>query len=479
MSALKEKWHQAKQLFQASFPANDYAALFSSMEYVTISNQGKKLIIATPTAYHKEKIINFYGKILELVQQVYTTVNQVEFEVDSAILQSPAIVKEAPPLIDESNNQVVNFLKVEKTINKDQFLNNLNPKYTYENYLVCGYNEFLAGVSYEVVNNPGVSHNPMFVYSPVGLGKTHISQAIGHALMEKNPSWKVRYVPAETFKQQFVFYSQQNKRQDFINSFLEVDLLIIDDIQSLANAEGTQSIFFQIFNQMYQNNKQVVITSDRAPFSLNGFTDRLISRFNSGIVIDIKAPNTEDRLALIKFKLAKFDLKVKNALIDDIADNVDYSVREIESVVNTIRAKTNLYPDRELNFEDLNYLTSNNEEQVRSLPSYRKDTVRALLPSKIHTKSEESEAIIEHICKMFEISKEDLTGASRLAGIAHARQYAMWCLKRKTNLTLQNIGLFLGNRSHATVLHAIKKIETDLKKRNSTFSKYNKMLELT
>ena len=479
MSALKEKWHQAKQLFQASFPANDYAALFSSMEYVTISNQGKKLIIATPTAYHKEKIINFYGKILELVQQIYTTVNQVEFEVDSAILQSPAIVKEEVPLIDENPTQIVNFLKVEKTINKDQFLNNLNPKYTYENYLVCGYNEFLAGVSYEVVNNPGVSHNPMFVYSPVGLGKTHISQAIGHALMEKNPSWKVRYVPAETFKQQFVFYSQQNKRQDFINSFLEVDLLIIDDIQSLANAEGTQSIFFQIFNQMYQNNKQVVITSDRAPFSLNGFTDRLISRFNSGIVIDIKAPNTEDRLALIKFKLAKFDLKVKNTLIDDIADNVDYSVREIESVVNTIRAKTNLYPDKEIVFDDLNYLTSNQEDQVRSLPSYRKDTVRALLPAKIHTKSEESEAIIEHICKLFELTKDELTGSSRMAGIAQARQYAMWCLKRKTNLTLQNIGLFLGNRSHATVLHAIKKVESDLKKRNSTFTKYNKMLELT
>jgi chromosomal replication initiator protein len=479
MSALKEKWHQAKQLFQASFPANDYAALFSSLEYVTISNQGKKLIIATPTAYHKEKIINFYGKILELVQQIYTTVNQVEFEVDSAILQSPAIVKEEVPLIDEKASQVVNFLKVEKTINKDQFLNNLNPKYTYENYLVCGYNEFLAGVSYEVVNNPGVSHNPLFVYSPVGLGKTHISQAVGHALMEKNPSWKVRYVPAETFKQQFVFYSQQNKRQDFINSFLEVDLLIIDDIQSLANAEGTQSIFFQIFNQMYQNNKQVVITSDRAPFSLNGFTDRLISRFNSGIVIDIKAPNTEDRLALIKFKLAKYDLKVKNALIDDIADNVDYSVREIESVVNTIRAKTNLYPDKELSFEDLNYLTSNQELETRTLPSYRKDTVRVLLPSKVHTKSEESEAIIENICKMFEITKDELTGSSRMAGIALARQYAMWCLKRKTNLTLQNIGLFLGNRSHATVLHAIKKIEIDLKKRNSTFSKYNKMLELT
>jgi chromosomal replication initiator protein len=479
MSALKEKWHQAKQLFQASFPANDYAALFLSLEYVTISNQGKKLIVATPTAYHKEKIINFYPQILEQIQKIYTTVNQIDFEVDSSILQTPAIINEAPPLIDDRIQPSLNFVKIERNVNKDLNLNNLNPKYTYDNYLVCGYNEFLAGVSYEVVNNPGVSHNPLFVYSPVGLGKTHISQAIGHKLIEANPSWKVRYVPAETFKQQFVFYSQQNKRQDFINSFLEVDFLIIDDIQSLANAEGTQSIFFQIFNQMYQNNKQIIITSDRSPFSLNGFTDRLISRFNSGIVVDIKTPDNEDRMALIKFKLEKFNLKIKSSLVTDIAENVDYSVREIESVVNTIRAKTNLYPNKEISFEDLNYLTKNPEEPQRTLPSYRKDTVRALLPSKIHTKSEQSEEIIEHICKLFEITKEQLTGSSRLANIARARQYAMWALKRKTNLTLQNIGLFLGNRSHATVLHAIKKIESDLKKRNSSYREYNKMLELT
>jgi chromosomal replication initiator protein len=474
MSALKEKWLQAKDLFKSNFQANDYAALFSTLEYVTISNQGKKLIVATPTAYHKEKLVNFYSQILELAKSIYTTINQIDFEVDSSILQSPAIISEPAPLIDEKKETTLNFIKVEKVINKDLSLNNLNPKYTFDNYLVCGYNEFLAGVSYEVVNNPGITHNPMFVYSPVGLGKTHISQAIGHKLIESNPSWKIKYIPAETFKQQFVFYSQQNKRQDFINSFLDIDFLIIDDIQSLANAEGTQSIFFQIFNQMYQNNKQVIITSDRSPFSLNGFTDRLISRFNSGIVIDIKAPDSEDRMALIKFKLTKHQLKVSHSLVVDIAENVDYSVREIESVVNTIRAKTNLYPDKELSFDDLNYLTSNNEEQIRALPSYRKETVRALLPSKIHAKSEESEALIENICKLFEITKEELTGSSRVSNIARARQYAMWVLKTKTNLTLQNIGLFLGNRSHATVLHAVKKVEKDLKKRNSCYKEYNK-----
>jgi chromosomal replication initiator protein len=477
MSALKEKWLQAKELFKSTFPANDYAALFSSLDFVTISNQGKRLIIATPTAYHKEKITAHYSKLLEISQKLYTTINQIEIEVNSTLLQAPAVIEESKPLLDERNEPTINYLKIDKTVNKDKFLNNLNPKYTFSNYLVCGYNEFLAGVSYEVVNNPGVSHNPMFVYSPVGLGKTHLSQAIGHSLMEKNPSWNIKYVPAETFKQQFIFYSQQNKRQEFIDSFLQIDLLILDDVQSLANAEGTQGIFFQIFNQMYQNNKQIVITSDRAPFSLNGFTDRLISRFNSGIVVDIETPDFEDRMALIKFKLDKANLNIGNSLVNDIADNVDYSVREIESVVNTIRAKTNLYPEKEIRFEDLNYLT-NQDNQPRALTAYRKDTVRALLPSKIHSRSEISEEILENICKTFEITKEEITGASRIANIARARQFCAWALKSRTNLTLQNIGLFLGNRSHATILHAVKKVDTDLKKRKSVFKNYVKTFEM-
>ncbi|MGL4758784.1 MAG: chromosomal replication initiator protein DnaA [Patescibacteria group bacterium] len=476
MSALKEKWLQAKELFQSTFPANDYAALFSSLEFVTISNQGKKLIIATPTAYHKEKILNHYSKLLEQSQKLYNTINQIEIEVNSNLLQAPVKVEEVKPLIDENQQGVVSFLKVDKTVSKDRFLNNLNPKYTFGNYLVCGYNEFLSGVAYEVVNNPGVSHNPMFVYSPVGLGKTHISQAIGHSLIEKFPSWNIKYVPAETFKQQFVFYSQQNKRQEFIDSFLEIDLLILDDVQSLANAEGTQAIFFQIFNQMYQNNKQIVITSDRAPFSLNGFTDRLISRFNSGIVVDIQTPDYEDRMALLKFKIDKANVNIQSNLITEIADNIDYSVREIESVVNTIKAKKNLYPDRDLTIDDLNYLT-NSEEKIRALPAYRKDTVRALLPSKIHSRAEKSEEILENICKVFSISKEDITGSSRLANIAKARQFCAWALKQKTNLTLQNIGLYLGNRSHATILHAVKKVESDLRKRKSIFKEYISVLD--
>lgn len=478
MSALKEKWLQAKQLFQSNFPANDYAALFSSLEFVTISNQGKKLIIATPTAYHKEKIISHYAKLLDLTQKLYTTINQVELEVNSSLLQLPALPsEETKPLIDEKN-EIVNFIKIDKTVSKDRFLNNLNPKYTFNNYLVCGYNEFLSAVAYEVVNNPGVSHNPMFVYSPVGLGKTHISQAVGHSLMEKFPAWNIKYVPAETFKQQFVFYSQQNKRQEFIDSFMEIDLLILDDVQSLANAEGTQGIFFQIFNQMYQNNKQIVITSDRAPFSLNGFTDRLISRFNSGIVVDIQTPDYEDRMALLKYKLDKANLTIQSNLVTDIADTIDYSVREIESVVNTIKVKSNLYPEKELTLNDLNYLTHSNEERIMSLPAYRKDTVRALLPSKLHSRTEMSEEILESICKIFSISKDEITGSSRIANIARARQCCAWALKQKTNLTLQNIGLYLGNRSHATVLHAVKKVETDLKKRKSTFKEYIKMFEI-
>jgi chromosomal replication initiator protein len=388
--------------------------------------------------------------------------------------------QQSSPLIDEKAPGTINHFNVERKINKDAFLNNLNPKYTFDNYLVCEYNEFLAGVSYEVVNNPGLTHNPMFVYSPVGLGKTHISQAIGSKLLNANPSWKIKYVPAETFKQQFIQASQNNKRQDFINSFLEIDLLIIDDIQSLANAEGTQSIFFQIFNQMYQNNKQIVITSDRAPFSLNGFTDRLISRFNSGIVIDIQSPTLEDRIALIKFKLQKFDLKIQNSLVNDIADNVDYSVREIESVVNTIRAKTNLYPDKEISFDDLGYLTNPQEQvsQAKFLPAYRRDSVRLLLPQKAQMKSEDCERILETICKYFTVSKDEITGASRLANIAAARQFAMWALKKKTNLTLHAIGLFLGNRSHATVLHAVRKIDTDLRKKKSHYREFSKILEV-
>jgi chromosomal replication initiator protein len=524
MSVLKEKWQFARDIFKSNFNSVDFNALLVSLEFVTVSNQGTKLILATPTAYHKGKILEFLPKLTSFIKEIYPTIENVEIEVDTSIInkitKSTGVynseeTNKTNPLI-KSEEELLSkngYLKVEKKIIKDQFLNNLNHKFTFDNYLVCSYNELLHSVAIEVVNNPGVSHNPLFVYSPVGLGKTHISQAIGHAVLEENPSWRIKYIPAETFKQQYVQAINQNKRQAFIDSFLDIDLLVIDDIQSLCNAEGTQAVFFQIYNQMHQNNKQIIITSDKAPMSLNGFTDRLISRFNSGIVLDVESPSFEDRIALIKFKLNKFNLQIKNSLIVDIADSINYSVREIESVVNTIKAKTGLNPSKELTIIDLNYLTKPDQGLLDSLPTSQKKLSALELPSypyrsseieqpiakpqrieqkenhqeigisihKSEIKDEKSlglsivnisENIIDKICNFCEITKKDLLSSSRQKHIARARQFCMWVLKKDTNLTLQQIGSQLGNRNHATVIHAIKKVEQDFARKNSEFRQW-------
>jgi chromosomal replication initiator protein len=580
MLLLQEKWLRALALIKNSIDKQNFDALFVMLEPKAIVKEGSVFILGTPTQYHIDKLVEFKHLIIESLQSELLNITDIHFEVNENLLklvdqktdEKPHFISNdtsatiesqlvSNPLIDEQKAQ--SFIKFEKKEVESQYLNNLNPRFTFDNYLVCQYNELIHSVSIEVVNNPGITHNPMFVYSPVGLGKTHISQAIASGILEVNPSFKVKYISAESFKQSYVKAINQNKRQAFIDSFMEVDFLIMDDIQSLCTAEGTQAVFFQIYNNLYQNNKQMIITSDRAPFELNGFTDRLISRFNSGIVLDIESPNLEDRISILRFKLEKANISLSYNLIEEIAENIDYSIREIESVVNSIRAKLRVNPNLELKFKDLNYLTKTSgkvytiQEKSRLLaldnPAQYQNTKKAIdknlakisikeppfnktskktnalainkkqslglqlllayfkintdllvkivncnalklcLISKTNTGSKviqktsqeqyknsldfvdttnqslSSDFIVDKVVRFCNVSKEELFGTCRQKDIVKARQFCMWLLKSKTNMTLKTIGILMGNKNHATVIHSLKKVESEFAKKRSEF----------
>lgn len=260
---------------------------------------------------------------------------------------------------------------------------------------------------------------------------------------------------------------------------------------------------------MHHNNRQVIITSDKSPIELKGFTERLVSRFNSGIVVDILPPDIEDRIALLKFKLEKNRIILDSDMVEAIADSLDYSVREIDSVVNTIKAKLSINPHHKLELTDLNYLIKSSETMLLSVSDklllngsmlsnvnennnklktgvqkkqnlekdldlldaklLRQDIALSLLPEKRLKFSTTAEILLQEVCRIYGVKKEDVTGMTRTKNIAQARQLVMWILKKKTSLTLQQIGMFVGNRTHSTVIHAVDKIDQDVKKRKSNF----------
>jgi chromosomal replication initiator protein len=323
----------------------------------------------------------------------------------------------------------------------------INPKYTFETFVVGAGNEFAKSAARAVAEAPGkTKFNPLLFYSGVGLGKTHLMQAIGNYLLSQNASVNITYITSEEFYLAFIDAIKNNRTKDFSDDFRNSDVLLVDDIQFFAGKESTQEEFFFLFNSLYQNTRQIVLTSDLPPAALKGLQDRLISRFQWGLCIDIQPPNLETRVAILKRKAEGGNLSIPEDVLYYIAEKISSNIRELEGVV--IR----LFAYASMNKNDINL------EVVREL---LKDSVKQ---QKSHISIE---AIIEKVCAYYHVPVNNMLQKNRRKEVARARQVAMYIAKSKTNHSLQSIGLNFGGRDHSTVVHAVSQIEDQIKEDGS------------
>ena len=318
---------------------------------------------------------------------------------------------------------------------------NLNPRYTFDNFIVGSSNDLAYSASQAVSTNPGVKYNPIYFYGGVGLGKTHLMQAIGNEILKNTPDARVLYVSSETFVNEFLEYIRF-KKKGFSDKYRNVDVLIVDDMQFIANKEKTQEEFFHTFNFLHQNNKQIIISSDKPPRSIPTLTERLRSRFEMGMAIDIQMPDFETRCAIITAKAGLSDVTLTTETVEFLATNIKTNIRELEGALNQLLAYAELHhvdPDV--------------------------TTAEGLLGNVRHSRPQHltSKQIIDKVAKHFQLKVEEVCGDKRDKHIVTPRQIAMYLLRSELHLSFPKIAGELGRKDHTTAIHSVEKIEKAIK----------------
>ncbi len=323
-------------------------------------------------------------------------------------------------------------------INKED---NLNPRYTFENFIVGPFNELAYAAGQGIILKPGTQYNPFFIYGPTGLGKTHLIQSIGNAIKQKYIEKKVHYVTLEKFAIDYINAVQSNKPNSFKEKYRKYDVLIIDDIQFISNKEKTQEELFHLFNALYEQNKQIIFSSDKHPNYIQNLEDRLKSRFSSGMIVDVIEPDFESRLAIIKAKIQEQNLPITSEVLEYIAGSIQGNIRELEGSLNAIIAATSL-KNRELSLTEVKNLIKNN-----------------IRPKKNVSVAE----VVKAIADFYNLEDKTIYEKTRRKEIVHARQIAMYILREEFNVSYPLIGQKLGGKDHTTVIHSCLKVKNDCK----------------
>ena len=356
---------------------------------------------------------------------------------------------------------VVDLTKEDEDDSKDIITNNsnsspaeiemnkstLNPKYTFETFVVGNNNRFAHAAALAVGNEPAKSYNPLYLYGGVGLGKTHLMHAIGNRILENNSNANVLYVTSEKFTNQLINAIKDNKNEFFRNKYRNIDVLLIDDIQFIAGKERVQEEFFHTFNSLYEDGKQIIISSDTPPRDIPFLEDRLKSRFEWGLLADISVPDYETRLAILRKKAQDESIIIDDIILSNIANKIDSNIRELEGVFNKIVARASLTHSP---------ITIELAEKIINEFKYENEKVISC------------DFIKETIAKYFSISKDDLSSNKRSNDIAFPRQIAMFLCREIANMSYPQIGEDFGGRDHSTVMHACRKIEKEVKEKTNT-----------
>ena len=334
----------------------------------------------------------------------------------------------------------------------------LNPNYTFDNFIEGNCNKVARSAGMAIAEKPGSTpFNPLFVYGESGLGKTHLAQSIGTRTKELYPEKSVLYVTANQFQTQYTQSVRNNTQNDFLNFYQMIDVLIIDDVYEIAGKTGTQNTFFHIFNHLHQSGKQLILTSDKPPFQLQGMEQRLLSRFKWGLNVELESPSYDTRQSILKHKVHKDGIAINDAVINYLAENITLNIRELEGAIVSLVAQSTFLGGKEVSME------------------IAQDMVSKMIKTSQRTIS--IDRIQNVVCEHFDLSKDILHSKSRKREIVQARQIAMFLSKAYTKNSLQSIGTQIGQRDHATVLHACKTVN-NLRDTDKTFRSSLKEIEL-
>lgn len=317
-------------------------------------------------------------------------------------------------------------------------------EFTFDTFVVGDSNKLAYAAARAVADAPAEHYNPLFIYGDSGLGKTHLIYAIAHEIRTKTPNAKIVYIKGDDFTNELVEAIRTGKNVEFRSKYRDADLLLMDDVQFIAGRKQTQEEFFHTFNTLYESGKQIVLTSDRPPHEMTQLEDRLMTRFEWGLLVDVSPPDFETRMAIVKNKAATMGLELPDKIASYIAENVTANVRQLEGTVNKIKA-----------YKDLLGSTADEETVNRAIQDMLKRS-NEYIPS--------PSAIIDYICKYYNLEEAVLRGQQRNRDAVLARQIAMYLIRSMTNLSLDDIGREFGNRDHSTVIHSLDKVEEQMKK---------------
>ena len=323
----------------------------------------------------------------------------------------------------------------------------LNPKYTFETFVVGNNNRFAHAAALAVAEAPAASYNPLFIYGGVGLGKTHLMHAIGNEILKNNRNSRILYITSEAFTNELINAIKENTGDQFRNKYRSIDVLLIDDIQFIAGKDRVQEEFFHTFNTLYESGKQVILSSDKPPKDIPLLEDRLKSRFEWGIIADISNPDYETRLAILRKKAQLDNIIVDDEILSTIATRIDSNIRELEGALNKLTAKASLVKTP-ITMEMA-------EKAINDIVAAQEKVISA-------------EFIQDVVAKYFSVSSKDLKGSKRSNDITFPRQIAMYMCRNVANMSLPQIGRAFGKRDHTTVMHACNKVEQDMKENSNT-----------
>ncbi len=432
----EELWQAVLGEIELSISKANFITWFKNTSI--LSNKDGKVFIGVPNGFAKEWLENKYKLyILRALRNIQGDVKEVYC---SIITNHPNSFRE---------NKLDAILPPKKgpdfKISRDSGINqenNLNPRYTFENFIVGGSNELARAACYVVSQNLGKIYNPLFIYGGVGLGKTHLLQSIGNEVFKKDPGCKVKYTSSERFTGDLIESIRNQKISEFKEQYQKIDLLIIDDIQFLSGKEKTQEEFFHIFNFLYQLNKQIVLSSDCPPKAIPTLEERLRSRFEGGMIADIGQADFETRMAILRKKALNEGLEIENEALEFIASNITSNIRELEGALNRVSASAQLTQEK----ITLKFVSS--------------------LLSEIVSSSRKKGITYKHIIKIvsdfYEIKPDDLLIKVRKREIVKPRQIIMYLMRSELNYSYPGIGERLGGRDHTTAIHAFEKIKKEL-----------------
>lgn len=442
---LKEMWNRCLQVIKDNVPEKTYTCWFEPIEPIKYENN--TLFIGVPTLFFYEMLdgpfLNIMRKALEKGIGEGT---QLQYKVmvvkDNQDEKSTVDMKGSDRSTDIPVRPIINGNKTPnpmQAIAPQDLDPHLNPNYTFSNFIKGTSNELSRTVGETVAKEPAKTFNPLFLHGPSGVGKTHLTNAIGTRIKELYPEKRVLYISAHLFQVQYTDSVRTNQFNNFIKFYQGIDVLIIDDIQELAGATKTQQTFFHIFNHLHQNGKQLILTSDRAPVMLQGMEDRMLTRFKWGLVVELEKPDLELRKNILHNKIAYDGLKIPENVINYIAENVSDSVRELEGIVTSLLAHSILLK-REIDMDLA-------ERIVR----------KAVICGE--SKPVTIESIISKVCEHYNIEESAIHTKTRKREIVQVRQIAMFLAKKHTDNSTSKIGQLIGKRDHATVLHACKTVK--------------------